>query len=100
MSGRLEDWFGSRRWRVLTEADYGTVDLAEQDGGESIVITFSHGAFEVAPPGSFVSPLGSRGRSGVLLQEVGPDGKDIEGSLHPWGHAAVLKAKEQFHAIV
>jgi hypothetical protein len=99
---KLDEWFGARKWRVQTEADGYVPDarFAGQEPGEPVVVTFRQGKFEVHPPGSFTSPVGSRGRSGVLLQEVDADGKDIEGSLQPWGHAAVKKAREEFHAIV
>lgn len=102
---RLGEWFGTRKWRVLTEADgtetwYQNGEFPGPEGsGAPVTVVFTQGSFEISPPGSFMSPLGSRGRSGVLLQEVGEDGKDVEGSVLPWGHAAVRKAREEFHAI-
>lgn len=100
---RLEEWFGARKWRVLTEADgEGSIsgDFPGQQPGEPVTVTFRQGSFTVSPPGSFISPLGSRGRSGVMLQEVAADGTDIPGSLLAWGHAAVKRARDEFRAIV
>jgi hypothetical protein len=105
MSGKLEDWFGTRKWRVATEVSgEQSVQVPNQEGEEpltaEVVVIFRKGRFEVGSPGSFSSPLGSRGRVGVLLQEVGPDGKDIEGSRSTWGESVVRRAKEEFGAII
>jgi hypothetical protein len=92
-SQQLDEWFSTRRWRVFTEAD-GT----DTESGHAV--TFRKGKFRVEPPGAFTSPLGNTGRNGVMLQEVGAEGRDIAGSLHAFGESVVTKAREVYHAVI
>jgi hypothetical protein len=91
---RWDQWFITRKWRVLTELS-GT---QEDDG---IKVVFDHGSFDIDPPGAFQSVMGPNlGRHGVLLQEIDPaTGKDIEGALVAFGHVVVEKARKELHAI-
>lgn len=98
MSDHWQDWFGTRKWRVLTEAD-GIGSVVDKKTGDPISVRFREGRFAVDDPGSFVSPFGSRGRKGVLLQEVGADGTDVRGSMFAFGESVVKRAREQFHAV-
>ena len=69
-SERFAAWFEGRRWRVMTELS-GIVAA----GG--IRVAYDRGAFEIAQPGVYVTPLGNRGRRGYLVVETGADGRDL-----------------------
>lgn len=99
---KLDEWFTGRRWRLVTELDgEKSVQVTGGDGKPvPVAVTFSKGHFEIDPPGAFASPLGSRGRTGVLLQEVDGSGADIPGSLTAWGEATFIKARRTYGAIV
>lgn len=89
---RLAPWFKDRRWRVRTELD-GSVTL----GG--VKITYAKGAFEIAQPGVYVTPLGSSGRKGYVIVETDGDGHDIPGTGTALGEAALRRAQEAFGTI-
>lgn len=89
---RLAAWFEGRRWRVMTELD-GTVTV----GG--VRFTYCKGAFEIEPPGVFVTPFGSRGRHGFVIIETGEDGRDIPGTGTSFGGAVLHRANEAYHTI-
>lgn len=91
-SQQLDEWFGTRRWRVFTEAD-------GPDDGSGYAIAFKKGRFRIEPPGAFTSPLGNTGRNGVMLQEVDAAGQDVPDSLHAFGESVVTKAREVYHAV-
>lgn len=97
-------WFVTRRWRVATELT-GTWQVAVEPTAtqpkDSLAITFTHGDFDIEPPGAWQSVMGPNlGRRGVMLQEIDPaTGKDIDGALVPFGHIVVDKARKEFHAI-
>jgi hypothetical protein len=93
-TGSWEEWFAGRHWRVAEEVT-GTV---EQDG---VQVTFTRGAFTIAPPGAFRSALSTNlGRKGLLLQETDVTGAhDITGSRAVFGTSAVAKARERFGSV-
>jgi hypothetical protein len=89
---RLAPWFEKRRWRVQAEFD-GEVTV----GG--IGFTFDKGVFDIDLPGVFVTPFGSRGRHGIAIIEVDPDGKDVPGSAVAFGESVLRRASELFGTI-
>jgi hypothetical protein len=89
---RLAPWFEKRRWRVQDEFD-GTVTA----GG--VRFTYRRGVFDIAPPGVFVSPFGTRGRRGVAVIEVDGDGEDIPGTAVAFGESVLRRASDLFDAI-
>lgn len=95
MSGfedRLASWFKDRRWRVMAEKT-GTVTI----GG--VEFAFDKGAFEISPPGVYVTPLGSRGKRGYVLIETSEDGTDIPGTGVAFGEAALRRANAAWDTI-
>lgn len=98
MPDRWQEWFGTRKWRVATEAD-GEGSVTDS-GNELRRVMFRQGRFTLEPPFAFTSPFGNNGRKGVLIREVRPDGTDIPGGeLFAFGETAVKRAREEFHAI-
>lgn len=89
---RLAGWFEKRHWRVQTEFD-GTVTI----GG--VKFTYVKGVFDIDPPGVFVTPFGSRGRHGVAVIEVAPDGRDIPGSGTAFGETVLRRASAAYGTI-
>lgn len=89
---RLAPWFENRRWRVETELN-GTVTI----GG--VKFTYDKGAFEVEPPGVFVTPLGHRGRHGYVIIEVDADGRDIPGTGTAFGDATLRRASKAYGTV-
>lgn len=99
MPAAWDDYFAARKWRVATEAN-GTVAAEPgtelNPGTETVQVEFNRGKFEIRGGGVFHSPLSSaRGRKGVLLQEVGPDGTDIEGSKIAVGVVVFRRARSE-----
>jgi hypothetical protein len=86
IEARLAPWFEKRRWRVMAEKT-GTVTIA------GVKYAYDRGAFEISPPGVFVTPLGHRGRKGILIIETGEDGADIPGSEVAFGETALRRAQ-------
>jgi hypothetical protein len=84
---RLAAWFKDRRWRVMTELSGGVT----MQGAK---VTYARGAFEIAQPGVFVTPLGNRGRHGYVIIETGEDGADVPGSARVFGEAALRRAQQ------
>jgi hypothetical protein len=89
---RLASWFRDRRWRVMTELN-GGVTMA------GTTVTYARGAFEIAPPGVYVTPLGSRGRRGYVIIETDGDGNDIPGTGTAFGEAALRRASAAWGTI-
>lgn len=93
---KLDSWFGHRHWRVLTELT-GAVTA----GG--VQITYDQGAFEVALPGAYVTPFGSRGRRGYVIAETGEDGRDAAdsraGSRAAFGEAVLRRAQRVYGTV-
>jgi hypothetical protein len=95
MSGfddRLAPWFKDRSWRVMSELNGGV----SMQGAH---VTYDKGAFEIAPPGVYVTPLGSRGRRGYVIIEIGADSQDIPGSARVFGGAALRRANAAYGTI-
>jgi len=90
-SERFAAWFEGRRWRVMTELS-GTVAAG------SIRVVYDRGAFEIAPPGVYVTPLGNRGRHGYLVVETGLDGSDLMkiGAVQVFGEATLRRAQRDY----
>jgi len=94
-TGRWQELFEHRKWRVLEEAS-GTV---VQDGAQ---VAFRRGKFEVVTGGhAYASPLSTNlALRGVVLQETDADGAhDIAGSRIAVGQPAVKAAREQYQAV-
>lgn len=85
-SERFASWFEGRSWRVMTELS-GT---AEPQGG--IQITYDKGAFEIDPPGVYVTPLGNRGRRGYIVTEHDATGHDLPAHAEAFGEATLRRA--------
>jgi hypothetical protein len=98
-TGKWDEYFKGRHWRVAEELT-GTVKIKVK-GGAYIPVTFNRGAFRVAAPGAFVSPLSTnKGRTGMVLQETDATGvTDIPGGRVAFGAPAVQKAREQYQAV-
>lgn len=87
MTATFDDVFGKRRWRVLTE-------LSGETSVNGSVVTFSKGHFTVGEGGCFQSPISpNKGKSGVALQEITPDGQDIPGSIIPVGERVLPRIR-------
>jgi hypothetical protein len=97
-TGRWDELFRDRRWRVAEEV---SGEHVQGKGAPRIRVTFTRGLFEITAPGAFRSPLSTNlGRRGVLLQETDATGAaDIPGSRMAVGAAAVKKAREQYSAV-
>lgn len=94
-TGRWDELFSGRKWRVLEEAS-GTV---MQDGAQ---VEMRRGRFEVKTPGfAYASPLSTNfALRGVVLQETDETGAhDIAGSRIAVGAPAVKTARRDFGAI-
>jgi hypothetical protein len=94
-TGRWEELFSGRRWRLAEEIS-GTARL---DGAE---VEFTRGRFEVKTPGcAFTSPLSTNlGVRGEVFQETDETGSaDIPGSRVAIGVHAVRKVRERFGTI-
>lgn len=85
---RLEDWFQGRRWRVMTELT--------GNGPEG---TCERGEFRLKPPATFTTPLGNTGRHGFIIQEIGPDGKDLTTRPAAFGLQVLRLAQERFGSV-
>jgi hypothetical protein len=70
---KFDSWFATRRWRVCAEVS----GLRERDGHK---VLYHRGFFKIEPPGVFQTPLGHKGRTGYLVQEVDGEGHDKEGT--------------------
>jgi hypothetical protein len=88
---RLESWFKDRRWRVMDEVT-GAVNIA------GVEYAYDHGSFEISPPGAYVTPLGHRGRKGILIIET-EDGRDIAGTEAAFGETTLRRASAAFGTI-
>jgi hypothetical protein len=99
-TGRWEELFAARKWRVAEEIT-GQAEVPAGNGQPAIRATFTRGEFEIAPPGAYRSPLSTNlGRYGSVLQETDQGGgTDIPGSRIAVGAGAVRKAREQYGAI-
>ena len=90
-SERFATWFEGRRWRVMDELS-GTVAV----GG--IQVAYDRGAFEIAQPGVYVTPLGNRGRRGYLVIETGADGCEALLAV-AFGEATLRRAQRDYGLI-
>lgn len=91
----VEAWFGhGRRWRICTELN----GPAELKSGASA--TFRNGHFTLDPPWSYLTPIGHRGASGVVLQEVDSDGSDVPGSRSAFGLQQLKRVSRQYPGCV
>jgi hypothetical protein len=94
-TGRWDELFRGRHWRVLEEAT-GTVS---QDGAD---VEFRRGRFRVLTPGfAFASPLSTNlGLRGIVLQETDPAGEnDLPGSRIAVGEPVVKTARADYGAV-
>ena len=94
-TGRWDELFGGRKWRVLEEAT-GTVWQGDAE------VEFRRGRFEVLTPGcAYASPLSTNlALRGVVLQETDETGEhDIPGSRLSVGAPAVKTARADFGAV-
>lgn len=87
---RMQEWFGSRRWRLCTELTY-----------ERESISVHQGEFWILAGKVFRTPLGNKGTHGYILQEVDPaTGADMFLESGPsrasFGWGAISKAAEMF----
>jgi hypothetical protein len=90
----VAEWFGNgRTWRVCTELD-GHAELEGLGGAD-----FDHGHFTLSQPWAYRTPLGHRGTSGVVVQEV-VDGTDLEGSRAAFGLQQLIRANRQYPGCV
>lgn len=88
---RLADWFEHRRWRVMAERD-GEVTTS------GVRISYRAGLFEIDPPGVYATPLGARGRKGVLIERT--DGQGSERALQAaFGLTVLRRANAAFGTI-
>ncbi len=91
-SERFASWFEGRRWRVMSELS-GTVSA----GPSGIIrVVYDKGAFEIAPPGVYATPLGNRGRRGYLVIETGADGRDLPVCAEAFGEATLRRAQRDY----
>jgi len=88
-SERFAAWFEGRRWRVMSE-------LSGIVAAGSIRVAYDRGAFEIAQPGVYVTPLGNRGRRGYLVVETGPDGRDLPVHAEAFGEATLRRAQRDY----
>lgn len=94
-TGRWDEFFGDRKWRVLEEA----TGVVTQDGAQ---VRFSRGRFEVLAAGhAYASPLSTNmALRGVVLQETDATGEhDIAGSRIAVGAPAVKTARRDYGAV-
>lgn len=95
MSGtdaRLAAWFENHEWRVQ---DALSGQAVSSDG---IRATYDHGAFEIAAPGVFISPLGHRGRRGFILERT--DGAQCDLPVEAaFGETTLRRAQAAFGPI-
>lgn len=94
-TGRWDEFFGDRKWRVLEEA----TGVVTQGGAQ---VRFSRGRFEVLTGGhAYASPLSTNmALRGVVLQETDDTGEhDIAGSRIAIGAPAVKVARAQWKAV-
>lgn len=87
---RLAPWFEHNSWQVIDLT--GTVT----DGG--VKITYDSGVFEIEPPGVYVSPFGTRGRRGILIERI--DGEDCDLPVEAaFGESVLRRAQAAFGPI-
>lgn len=87
MEGSWDEYFAARTWRVAKE-------LSGEVSQGPAKVRFSQGLFTIIE-GKFCGPGSSaRGTKGVLLQETGPDGKDIAGSRVAVGQATMRMVRK------
>jgi hypothetical protein len=96
-TGRWDELFKGRKWRVAEEVSGAAAD----PGQPEVPVTFERGRFEIPAGAAFRSPLSTNlGRRGVLLQETDESGAaDIPGSRIAVGESAVRKARSAFSAV-
>jgi hypothetical protein len=88
VDGSWDEYFAKRKWRIASE------ETGEVTDGPATV-RFLQGAFTIEG-GKFHSPLSSaRGSKGVLLQEVGPRGADVDGSQIAVGVVTLRQARKR-----
>jgi hypothetical protein len=89
---RFDEWFKDRRWRVCAEMN------GEREANGSTV-HYRGGFFRIDPPAVFQTPLGHKGRSGYLVQEVDKEGRDIPDSRHPFGRRTLEHAVSAYQSV-
>lgn len=89
---RLASWFEHNRWRVQTGLT-GTVTAS------GVKITYDCGAFEIEPPGVYISPFAPRGaRRGILVERI--DGEDCDLPVEAaFGESVLRRAQAAFGTI-
>ncbi len=98
---KLAEWFRGRHWRVLTEIDGDRVWPPGAGAGdpEAIIIRFSRGSFVIDRPGCYASPLGHKGRQGVLVRETDEAGSDLpSGTVTQFGLGTLRSAVRDYGA--
>ncbi len=90
---KFAGWFRGRYWRVCHEI----TGNREKDG---FVVSYFRGHFQVKAPAVFQTPLGHKGRSGYLIQEINSAGSDLPGTQpHPFGRKALEHAISLYHSV-
>lgn len=104
-TGRWEELFAGRKWRVAEElTGHVTVKAALSDGSKgkvSVTVAFQRGVFELPPGAAYRSPLSTNlARRGTVLQETNASGElDIPGSRIAVGAPAVETARRDYSAV-
>lgn len=91
---KFDAWFKGRHWRVCSEIS------GERTGEGGAKITYDRGWFTIAPPHTFKTPLGHRGRAGILIQEVDAEGHDLPGTTPASFGEQVLKRAAKVYGSV